>query len=295
MSKRTNQLRMIIILNQEDLVKIRPLQELFDISGKQVRRYREELCEAGFTVESVTGKNGGYRLVHKEPLLETQDIYDKVLTLIGDMNISLMKAYQLLISYITNDLMRSVSLYNLSSNELHHLITLNESIKNPFKQNIKYGYENDYILFSFQPYFVYKRYNTWFVVGYSNHTNNVTTLEISYILEIKQSNDKFSFPIADANLFKKRLKHMIGVTIPGKKYRVKIQTNQLKLEDLENLLETSVEQVDNYYYFDSYSLLDTKRKILSLGSMVIVKEPFELVSSIEQDLVELSNIYKPIR
>ncbi|WP_165445339.1 helix-turn-helix transcriptional regulator [Bacilliculturomica massiliensis] len=59
-----NCLQMLFILQARNggLVKISELADRLEVGERMIRSYREDLSKAGIFVESVTGKNGGYRI-----------------------------------------------------------------------------------------------------------------------------------------------------------------------------------------------------------------------------------------
>lgn len=63
MGKVGNAMLMLVYLKSGRLYKIEELAERLGVRGRQVRYYREQLEQAGFEIQSIKGRYGGYRLV----------------------------------------------------------------------------------------------------------------------------------------------------------------------------------------------------------------------------------------
>jgi len=77
MSKISNMLKMLIILNNRDKVTITELANELEVSKKQIQRYRSDLDMNGFYIHSISGPNGGYNLIDKGIMI-TYDTEDQI-------------------------------------------------------------------------------------------------------------------------------------------------------------------------------------------------------------------------
>ncbi len=69
MSQVGNALRMYLLLKVRDKCKISELAQMLEVDERTVRRYRDDLEQAGIYIDSERGKNGGYRLLSNNHLL----------------------------------------------------------------------------------------------------------------------------------------------------------------------------------------------------------------------------------
>ncbi len=74
MSKISNMLNMIQILKDENIHSIQNLSEKLEVSQRMIRRYKEELEQAGIYINSVTGKYGGYQIDKTNNFLKLENI-----------------------------------------------------------------------------------------------------------------------------------------------------------------------------------------------------------------------------
>ena len=94
MSHIARELKMLFYLNshRNRYVKIDELADLLEVTPRQVRRYRDDLDQNGYSVEQLTGPTGGYRLIDSlDKSLMIPDNIMLALTLSGRNNESLLK------------------------------------------------------------------------------------------------------------------------------------------------------------------------------------------------------------
>ncbi|CAM2921571.1 WYL domain-containing transcriptional regulator [Hathewaya histolytica] len=60
MSKFSNLLKMLLLLNGGKTMKAKELSEVLEVDERMIRKYKDDLSKAGFYVESIRGKDGGY-------------------------------------------------------------------------------------------------------------------------------------------------------------------------------------------------------------------------------------------
>ena len=65
MSKLSNMMYMIDLLNTGNIYTIKELSEKIGITERMVRYYKEEICSNGVAIESFKGPNGGYFMIDK--------------------------------------------------------------------------------------------------------------------------------------------------------------------------------------------------------------------------------------
>lgn len=60
MSKFSNLLKMLLLINGEKTIKAKELSKILNVDVRMIRKYKSDLEDAGFHVESIRGKDGGY-------------------------------------------------------------------------------------------------------------------------------------------------------------------------------------------------------------------------------------------
>lgn len=296
MSKLSNMLKMLFILNKRDLVKISELSNTLEVSPKQIRRYRDELDMSGIYIESLTGKYGGYRLLDRNlhiPLIDhITEQEEKIIDLISRKDyLDIKDMYTAISSFFSNDSMNSVSLYNQSPKLFYSLIQVHEGIKSNRVTELTYLYNDKPLEFKFSPYFTFQKYGVWYVLGKSGYNNKIVQLRIERIEEIQLSSETFILPTSEVDMYKNKIKKTVGVYLNEKGYTVKLITTSLSSAELEGLLECTIKEDNNHLCFETFSLSETKRKLMSLGSMIVVKEPKSLIAMIKNDIKAMKENY----
>lgn len=77
MSKFSNLLRLLVILKSKGRVKSKDIATSLDISERMVRKYINDLIDAGVNVQSIPGPNGGYEIEGFDYLLDTKITKDE--------------------------------------------------------------------------------------------------------------------------------------------------------------------------------------------------------------------------
>lgn len=62
MSKLSNLLKMINLLCHTDRMKIVELVNALNVKERMVRQYAQDIKEAGIRIDSLAGRNGGYKI-----------------------------------------------------------------------------------------------------------------------------------------------------------------------------------------------------------------------------------------
>lgn len=62
MSRTVNCIKMLLLLQARGMMKSEEIAELLDCNVRNIREYRKELEEAGYEIEAIQGKDGGYQL-----------------------------------------------------------------------------------------------------------------------------------------------------------------------------------------------------------------------------------------
>ena len=65
MSKISKNIKMLDILSSGKIYSCKRLSEMLEVSPRTIRQYKEELEKEGIYIDSIMGKNGGYKLYSK--------------------------------------------------------------------------------------------------------------------------------------------------------------------------------------------------------------------------------------
>ena len=74
MSKIANMLNMVQILKDENIHSIKSLAQKLEVSERMIRKYKQELEQAGIYINSITGKYGGYQIDKENNFLKLENI-----------------------------------------------------------------------------------------------------------------------------------------------------------------------------------------------------------------------------
>lgn len=313
MSNVGNAINMAILLQARGKMKIKELASELEISGKQIRNYRDYLGEARIYIDSEKGKYGGYTI---------QDCNNLIGLNIRQEDINTMSILNQYLEYnkypyakqVRNIMDRLKAVYNINSNEeLAPYLVENDNntseneveLEKVREFNIAFITKSkiDIDYFSLKskevtqriihPYGVYQYKNDMYVAAYCERRNKVLDFKLCRIRKYKILENKFKMN-KDFNWSEYR-KNCIGIYKGEKNYLVK-----LKIEDPMSYIISEKEWVKNqkitgnddgsiYFEATMKGLIEIKSWILSMGDMVEVIEPKELKVKIKD---EINKMYK---
>jgi predicted DNA-binding transcriptional regulator YafY len=294
-SKISNALSLLFYLNNHDgYLKIRNIADHLEIGEREVRRYRSDLEAAGFFIDNLTGRDGGYKLQQKikfalgltqtETLLlnlsarSNENVYQKLnstLTLVSKMKQDMI---------IGDNFIEDETLY-----ELVRIQTATQSLKmiSISYLSVRYG-EGTYLV---APYLIKILRNKYYL--FAMHDGKLKSYDVGRITGIEESGD--SYVIDQVVYDKEKNETAQGIYRGNTKYEVKIEVfgkmngyvegyfgNQIKIvEDKEN---------STTYSFETYNLHESLYTILSLASFVRILSPTELKKLYREELGKMQNI-----
>jgi predicted DNA-binding transcriptional regulator YafY len=194
MGKVGNALKMFQLLRNGKKYSIRELSDILEVSPRMIRVYKNELEKAGFYLESLRGKYGGYLYNVNEKSLQLDfSIYD--LHILEQIYQFLLnsgqkeKAHK--IEQVTQKI-RILALYNKTEHDYkaidyekqkEYINKISEAIKNQKNLDITYKKQGKTLkVRKVVPYFIYKYNNTYFLTGLCKEINDIRTYSF---LEIK--------------------------------------------------------------------------------------------------------------
>lgn len=295
MSKIGNAITMLFYLNAFDgFVKIQDISAKIEIGVREVRRYRDDLEMAGFSIENKTGRNGGYRLLNKidpvcslsqtERLLINFSMHtnQNVLKL---LNTTLKTVSKLKSDYILGD-------DDLDDKLLYKLVQIGMAIEQRRQIHIqyrspKYG-DGSYLV---GPYFLRLIRNRHYL--FALESGKLKSYDVRRILEITPST--LSYSILQELYEKEMNETAIGIYRGDCKHLVEIEVFGTMNNYVESYFGRSIRMVQDtqrgiLYSFETYDLHETLYTVLSLASHVCIRAPIELKNMYLGELSKMKSI-----
>ena len=192
MGKISNAIKMLNYLNTGNKYNVKQLSEKLGISERMVRYYKNELEEAGISIETFMGPDGGYYILktnepynqfNKYDLELLEDVYNKL----KEINYSNIDKLEKLISKIKHlsDIEEEKSKYfitNKIEDNSKMYFTLNKAIANKERililyKNLKGVWKERYI----HPMHIFKYENKFYVTAFCELRNDIRHFEFSRI------------------------------------------------------------------------------------------------------------------
>ncbi|EHJ01152.1 hypothetical protein CDLVIII_4647 [Clostridium sp. DL-VIII] len=312
MGNLNNTLKMLFMLKSGGVIKAKDIANRLEIDEKQVRRYKENLDEF-FDIESISGKNGGYKLnadyfPFKEVLTEKEVILLKeaISSLDADYienNPQLLKAIEKINYTILN---------NESNEESCEQIIPYSRVRN-MKTNLQKVFEDIYknilssqeIIIDYkdnegkiterrvQPYQFITYKGEKYLVAFCLLRNQIRFFKIRRIAEYKITSIKFEKIIDVKRLLEDYKKNSIGI-FGGKKYNLKLEIKYPMANIIKERIWVENQEIDDVTFQDRIIFKASMTGgpeiiswILSMGTCVKVIEPEELKSEMHKNLEEM--------
>lgn len=313
MGKTAACIKMIQILNCRDLVTTAELADILETNQRNIKEYIKELELAGYTVESVRGKNGGYRLdksevfpslkllPHEKNLLqesteflkncadfvnynEYQLVMGKVLTSFGNQNE---------ITPLTMIDRFPLAMDRNLLNERYNI--LNECIESQLKVEIEYNpASNKPKLHVIHPYKLFVYNGSWFILGWSERINDFGYYKLNRMNSINKT--KYHFSILKTYDESKYL-DQFGMKQNGEYYHI-----ELELKDLLTVIQEriygknqKIEVIDEHYVKFSCEMQNKNMIlsfIMSFGAKCKVLSPEWLKELHQEELLKSYQLYE---
>lgn len=314
MSKFANILQMLLLLKSHGKMNSRELADKIEVLPRMIRKYKEDLEQAGIYLDTIKGADGGYVLKGFDYLMNL-DVKEEEVTALKLANMQLKnigfvysKEIDSLvdkINIVRNEFTRGASDFQYfvkdvySSNveqERKVSIDINSSIISKNKIEIEYfspnsGVSNRII----NPYAVISYKNSLYVVAYCEKKNELRDFKLSRIREYDILEDKFKFK--ECFSLKEYLKDNFGIYRDGK-FQVKL----LIYKPMSYITSEKI-WVDNQKisWNDDESIIfeatmtgktEIVSWIMSMGSSAKVLQPKELRDEVVRKLEEAIEVYK---
>lgn len=313
MNKAAACIKLLEVLNTKSIMSRTELADLINTNPRNINEYIKEIEMAGYSVEAVRGKYGGYRLDSNGlfPVLKLTDSEKEVI----QRAILFLKGQQ---DYLEQNefihIMGKVlsSVYSVSAIEpvkmidrfplnmpkddlLDRYSTLNEAMASYNKCEIEYmSSANKLKTHIIHPYKLYIYNGSWFVLAWNETINDFGYFKLNRIEKIEKLRDHFTI----MKTYKESdYLDSFGMKQHGDYYNIK-----LKLKDLYTVItertygkNQRVTKLD-----DEYSILecDMQNKdmilsfVLGFGNQCEVLEPEWLITDVKHELINIAKLYQ---
>lgn len=210
MSKTSLCIQMLRLLNTGKIWKASELADRLETNVRNVFEYKTELEDAGYLIESIPGRYGGYRLL-KSGLFPVVNLNDEEKGALTDGLTYLEKRNDFMSKERYIDAMAKVMSSISGSQEVEDLVLINrfplampeQDIKNRydfFKKQIESRTEavftyvslkNEVKEHSIHPYELFMYNNAWYVIGWSEKNDRAAYYKLNRIQSYKSTGVKF--------------------------------------------------------------------------------------------------------
>ncbi|APH16253.1 transcriptional regulator family protein [Clostridium sporogenes] len=317
MSKVGNVFKMLILLKSRGKMKINDIARELEVDERQVRRYRNDLEQAGIYIEYTSGRYGGYQYEEQDYLLDlnlTKEERSVILMALEQLkydNFICYRDFKLIVDKINclserenNDLIHAE--YFIKNTRINYnyerekniWIDINAAIITRNKIKIKYNSlntgEKERIV---RPYAVFQYKGSMYFVGYCELRQKIREFKISRIMSYEILGEKFER--AHNFNFKEYMKDCFGIFKDEEielKLKIKHPMSQIVKERIwaDNQKIIDIEDKAIMFQAKVRGITEVKSWILSMGQSVEVLEPKSLRRNIENEIEKMIKIYKKV-
>lgn len=312
MSEIDNALKMLILLQSKRKMKIKELASSIEVSETSIRRYRRDLEKAGFSIESSTGKYGGYELYDYgytfglNLTLEDLTCLNFVEKLLYDTNNVFKKDFESFVQKIKinkkNLVKTEISLNDHLTKsfgsslykEKDLLLTIREAILLYKKIKVEYfSISSGLTKRIWHPYATFQYKDDLYLVAFCENKKEIRDFKLCRIKKFEVLEEKFEKIDLD---LKKFMKNCLGVykgNLIRLKLRISFPMSQIIKEKIwiENQKITENEDKSIIFEAEMRGLPEIKSWILSMGACVMVLEPMELAKEIRDEINLIKKMY----
>ncbi len=273
---------MLFFLNgKEGYTKINCLADHLEVGKREIRRYRDDLEMAGFYIDSLTGSNGGYKLIDKLDLsLGLSQMETLLLNLNVRNNQNVFKSLNGTISIVSKMKQNMIIGDNYIDDEtLYKLFAIQEAKDQNRKIKINYlSLRYGEGTYDVEPYFFKIERNQYYLFAF--HCNKVKMYKVSNILGITKLDETYKIK---QNLFDAEMADdSFGIFRGGDVFEVLIEvTGRINdyVEDFFNDKTDLTQDMGNtkQYKLKTHNLREVLYTILSLGSSIKIISPDKLI------------------
>lgn len=312
MSKAAPCIKLIQILSCRGLVSCQELADLLETNPRNIREYIKELEILGYTVESVTGKYGGYRL-DKRATLPALRLTENEKNALLDGTEFLQRSPDFLNNSVYQNAIGKVMSSFESSKELtpitmidrfplamdknllqQRYMLISEAIEGQYKCEMEYlPASNVAKTHTVHPYKLFVYNGAWFVLAWSERINDFGYYKLNRIEKIEKTRSFFTkLKTYDESHYL----DSFGMKQNGEYYHIKLELKDLKTVMQERIYgkNQKIEEIDSHYISFSCDMQNKNMIlsfVLSFGSKCKVLEPEWLKEMVNDELKKLSDLY----
>jgi len=200
MSKLSNTLLMLQLLQNGRKYSIKELSEKIEVSERMIRKYKEELEYSGILIDTIKGPYGGY-VLNKDfniPYLNFNNddisIINKASDLINDLNVKeKLTDIKSKITLNINNKESNKKIIISNSQELNVFNKINNAYKNNLKLKINYyNLKHGNSTRTIYPLGLYLFQNEWWVSAYWEEKDDMRQFHLKRITDCEITNNKFN-------------------------------------------------------------------------------------------------------
>lgn len=306
-------IRMLELLSTKRIYKISELTELLETNPRNIIEFKKELEVAGYYVESVSGKYGGYYLDQRNLIspINFSEVEKKVFNYGVDYLLSRneflqKKDFEVVVSKIYaainqkdsfNELI-VINRFPLSMPEdqiMDRYKVVKESIERKLVLEIEYlSQKNTNKRYNIHPYKLFMYNNSWFVIALNEKHDSISYYKLNRIINCMLTNRNFllkdSFDVNDY-LDEYGMKHN------GKWYKIEAlvynQYASLIKERIygRNQIVTSIDENTTHILVEMQNIDSIKAFVLGFGSNIKIVSPQSLIDEILMESENLIHLY----
>ncbi len=316
MSQVGNALRMLVVLKSKGMIKIKELAEILEVDERTIRRYKDDLLQAGIYINSKAGKYGGYYLENDDYLLSlniTPEEYISVLIAqkqLTDTNHPVSNDYNTFLeklnlvytktsdesNYIDNYMVKSSKGNGKFIDERKKLIEIHAAIISRNKMAMEYISLNSGLSKRVvRPYAIYQYKGDMYFAAYCEQRGKILDFKLSRIRSYAVIDERFE---ADSSFkLSSFMKNCIGIYKDEEikvKLKISFPMSQIIKEKIwvEDQKITEFEDRSIIFEAKMKGFTEIKSWVLSMGSQVVVMEPGELGKELLDEIDKVRNNYK---
>lgn len=321
MGKFSNMLKILSLLQTEDILTTNEIANYLNISQRNVKAYIQTLKEANIPIRGISGRSGGVylsedyylyppRLDKKEyeALLLAEDILTKENGFVyeGEYKTALSKIKWAMgmtaprIGYLGSDAnIYSQGPFDICDDSMvkNRLLYTRQAIKNRNRLRLLYYTPNKKELKwrDIDPYGIINRNFSWYLVGYCHLRSDIRVFKVIRIKELHVLEDTFEYPEDFST--EKYMENILDM-IQGAEYNVKIKFFHPASTWVEERMWLPSQKItrmeDDSIIFEGKvkGLTDIKRWVMGYGRLARVIEPKKLKDAIFEEASYLLQQYE---
>ena len=314
MNKAAACIKLIQVLSvRSDYVSTEELADILETNPRNIREYIKELEVAGYTLESMKGVYGGYRL-DKSCLLPSLKLNQEDKKVIASLMDYLVQKNDFLsftqLETVLGRMMASVERtdeitpltmidrFPLQMDRIElekRYQVLQESIDSQIKCEITYrSASNKERIHTIHPYKLFVYNGTWFVLGYNETISNFGYFKLNRIVDIYKTRSRFTIL---KSYDEKDYLDGFGMTKNGEYYKVKLEFTNLNMAISERIYgkKQVVKEID-----ESHTLFEAEMQnkdmiasfVMSFGKNCKVLEPEWLKEKVKKHYLDCIKMYE---